>query len=59
MGTDNLGRSVWELVVNGARLSVAFGLVTMLIAVLIGVTLVSSPASGAAGRTPSSCAPST
>lgn len=39
MGTDNLGRSVWELVVNGARLSVAFGLVTMLIAVLIGVTL--------------------
>ena len=39
MGTDNLGRSVWELVVNGARLSVAFGLVTMLIAVLIGLTL--------------------
>jgi peptide/nickel transport system permease protein len=39
MGTDNLGRSVWELVVNGARLSVAFGLVTMLIAVLVGVTL--------------------
>ena len=31
-GTDYLGRSVWELVVNGARLSVAFGLVTMLIA---------------------------
>ena len=39
IGTDNLGRSVWELVVNGARLSVAFGLVTMLIAVLVGVTL--------------------
>jgi peptide/nickel transport system permease protein len=38
MGTDSLGRSVFELVVNGARLSVAFGLVTMLIAVLVGVT---------------------
>jgi ABC-type dipeptide/oligopeptide/nickel transport system permease subunit len=38
-GTDYLGRSVWELVVNGARLSVAFGLVTMVIAVTIGVSV--------------------
>jgi ABC-type dipeptide/oligopeptide/nickel transport system permease subunit len=38
-GTDYLGRSVFELVVNGARLSVAFGLVTMLIAVSVGVTV--------------------
>ena len=37
-GTDYLGRSVWELVVNGARLSVAFGLVTMVIAVTVGVS---------------------
>jgi ABC-type dipeptide/oligopeptide/nickel transport system permease subunit len=38
-GTDYLGRSVFELVVNGARLSVAFGLVTMLIAVTVGITV--------------------
>ena len=38
-GTDYLGRSVWELVVNGARLSVAFGLVTMVVAVTIGVSV--------------------
>ena len=38
-GTDYLGRSVCELVVNGARLSVAFGLVTMVIAVGVGVTV--------------------
>jgi ABC-type dipeptide/oligopeptide/nickel transport system permease subunit len=38
-GTDYLGRSVWELVVNGARLSVAFGLVTMLIATSVGITV--------------------
>lgn len=37
-GTDSLGRSVFELVVNGARLSVAVGFVTMAISVLIGVT---------------------
>jgi len=38
-GTDYLGRSVWELVVNGARLSVAFGLVTMVIATTIGLAV--------------------
>ena len=38
-GTDYLGRSVYELVVNGARLSVSFGLVTMVIAVGVGVTV--------------------
>ena len=38
-GTDYLGRSVWELVVNGARLSVAFGLVTMVVATTIGVSV--------------------
>jgi ABC-type dipeptide/oligopeptide/nickel transport system permease subunit len=38
-GTDYLGRSVFELVVNGARLSVAFGLVTMVISVTIGVSV--------------------
>jgi ABC-type dipeptide/oligopeptide/nickel transport system permease subunit len=38
-GTDYLGRSVFELVVNGARLSVAFGLVTMVIAVSVGITV--------------------
>ena len=38
-GTDYLGRSVFELVVNGARLSVAFGLVTMVIATTIGVSV--------------------
>jgi len=37
-GTDSLGRSVFELVVNGARLSVAIGFVTMLISTIIGVT---------------------
>lgn len=36
-GTDNVGRSVFELVVNGARLSVAIGLVTMFIATTIGI----------------------
>lgn len=36
-GTDNLGRSIFELVVNGARLSVAVGLVTMVIATTLGV----------------------
>jgi ABC-type dipeptide/oligopeptide/nickel transport system permease subunit len=38
-GTDYLGRSVFELVVNGARLSVAFGLVTMFIATTVGITV--------------------
>jgi ABC-type dipeptide/oligopeptide/nickel transport system permease subunit len=38
-GTDYLGRSVFELVVNGARLSVAFGLVTMVIAVTVGISV--------------------
>jgi ABC-type dipeptide/oligopeptide/nickel transport system permease subunit len=38
-GTDYLGRSVFKLVVNGARLSVAFGLVTMFIAVTVGVSV--------------------
>jgi ABC-type dipeptide/oligopeptide/nickel transport system permease subunit len=38
-GTDYLGRSVWELVVNGARLSVAFGLVTMVIATTVGLAV--------------------
>jgi ABC-type dipeptide/oligopeptide/nickel transport system permease subunit len=36
-GTDSLGRSVFELVANGARLSVAVGVVTMLIATTLGV----------------------
>src|SRR5918999_5502782 len=31
-GTDSLGRSVFELVANGARLSIAIGIVTMAIA---------------------------
>lgn len=38
-GTDNAGRSVFTLVVNGARLSMAVGLATMFIAVSIGVTV--------------------
>ena len=38
-GTDNLGRSVFELVVNGARLSIAIGLVTMAIATTLGVVV--------------------
>jgi peptide/nickel transport system permease protein len=38
-GTDSLGRSVFELVANGARLSVAVGLVTMLIATTLGITI--------------------
>jgi ABC-type dipeptide/oligopeptide/nickel transport system permease subunit len=38
-GTDFLGRSVFELVVNGARLSVAFGLVTMFLATTVGITV--------------------
>jgi len=36
-GTDSLGRSVFELVANGARLSVAVGVVTMLIATTLGI----------------------
>ena len=36
-GTDSLGRSVFELVANGARLSVAVGVVTMLIATTVGI----------------------
>jgi len=36
-GSDRLGRSVFELVANGARLSVAVGVVTMLIATSLGV----------------------
>jgi ABC-type dipeptide/oligopeptide/nickel transport system permease subunit len=38
-GTDNVGRSVFGMVVNGARLSVAIGLVTMMIAVTIGIVV--------------------
>jgi ABC-type dipeptide/oligopeptide/nickel transport system permease subunit len=38
-GTDNVGRSVFGMVVNGARLSVAIGLVTMFIAVTIGIVV--------------------
>jgi ABC-type dipeptide/oligopeptide/nickel transport system permease subunit len=36
-GTDNLGRSVFELVANGARLSIAIGIVTMAIATTLGI----------------------
>ena len=36
-GTDSLGRSVFVLVANGARLSVAVGVVTMLIATTLGI----------------------
>jgi ABC-type dipeptide/oligopeptide/nickel transport system permease subunit len=38
-GTDSLGRSVFELVANGARLSVSVGVVTMLIATTLGITV--------------------
>jgi peptide/nickel transport system permease protein len=38
-GTDSLGRSVFVLVANGARLSVAVGVVTMLIATTLGITV--------------------
>lgn len=38
-GTDSLGRSVFELVANGARLSVAIGVVTMLIATTTGIVV--------------------
>jgi ABC-type dipeptide/oligopeptide/nickel transport system permease subunit len=38
-GTDNGGRSVFTLVANGARISMAVGLATMFIAVSIGVTV--------------------
>ena len=38
-GTDSLGRSVFELVVNGARLSMAIGVVTMIISTLIGIVV--------------------
>ena len=50
-GTDYLGRSVWELVVNGARLSVAFGLVTMVIATTVGLAVGVAADSTAAGWT--------
>ncbi len=36
-GTDNAGRSVFTLVVNGARLSMAIGVFTAIIAVTVGV----------------------
>jgi len=36
-GTDNLGRSVLALTINGARLSILIGLATALIAVTIGI----------------------
>ncbi len=38
-GTDNLGRSVFVLTVNGARLSMLIGVMTTIIAVSIGVTI--------------------
>jgi ABC-type dipeptide/oligopeptide/nickel transport system permease subunit len=38
-GTDNLGRSIFELVVNGARISMMVGLGTMAIAVTLGVVI--------------------
>lgn len=38
-GTDNLGRSVLVLTVNGARLSMLIGVMTTIIAVSIGVTI--------------------
>jgi peptide/nickel transport system permease protein len=38
-GSDSAGRSVFVLVANGARLSIAIGLVTMLIATTVGVTV--------------------
>lgn len=38
-GTDSLGRPVFDLVANGARLSVAVGVVTMLIATTLGITV--------------------
>lgn len=48
-GTDNGGRSVFVLVVNGARLSMAIGVFTMLIAVTIGI-VIGSIAGYAGGR---------
>ncbi len=37
MGTDNVGRDVLSMVVNGARISVTIGLSSMLIAGIVGV----------------------
>lgn len=37
MGSDYVGRSVWVLVANGARLSMLIGVSTMIISVAIGV----------------------
>jgi peptide/nickel transport system permease protein len=38
-GTDNSGRSIFELVVNGARISMMVGLGTMFIATTLGVVI--------------------
>jgi ABC-type dipeptide/oligopeptide/nickel transport system permease subunit len=38
-GTDNVGRDVFSMVVNGARVSVAIGAFSMLIAGLVGVVV--------------------
>jgi ABC-type dipeptide/oligopeptide/nickel transport system permease subunit len=38
-GTDNLGRDIWARIVFGARVSLAAGIISQTIAVLLGVTL--------------------
>ena len=48
LGTDRLGRDVWGRLLHGARISLAVGILTMLMSLLIGV-LVGSVA-GFAGR---------
>ena len=59
LGADNLGRDILVRVAEGYRISLSIAVGSVVLALLAGVPLASSPATPAAGSTTSSCDRST